>query len=336
MFTREARAQPPALDQYSDAPLFNTKAVVRQTDVPAPTLRAWERRYGILNPQRGENDYRLYSERDIVTVAWLRERVASGMTISQAIALLRSLSPARGPRRHPIVVVPQEADLPLTPALPTAAMPSLSLDQLGDTLLRQLVGVQEQAAQRTIAQALAAYPLEDVCLSLFTPVLEALGNLWERRAIGVATEHFASSVILAQLEALFRSACGAERGCCVLVGCAPGELHEVGSLMLALFLRRLGIRVVYLGQSVETESVVALASALCAVGVVLSAALPDHAEAMVTIGERLLALEPPGPIFLYGGRAFATHPELAEQIPGQLLAMSPYDAALEIQRRCYA
>src|SRR6476660_6469566 len=63
MQARDSRVQPPALDAVTDVPLFNTIAVVHQTGVPAPTLRAWERRYGILAPRRGENDYRLYSER---------------------------------------------------------------------------------------------------------------------------------------------------------------------------------------------------------------------------------------------------------------------------------
>src|SRR5258708_10126229 len=99
MVAREPRVQPPILEAYSEQPLFNTKAVVHQTGVPAPSLRAWERRYGILSPRRSENDYRLYSERDMMMVAWLRERVESGMTINQAIALLRSLEPHR--RRAP-------------------------------------------------------------------------------------------------------------------------------------------------------------------------------------------------------------------------------------------
>src|SRR5215470_3627885 len=73
------------LERYSTTPLFNTKAVVRQTGIPAPTLRAWERRYGILSPQRGPNDYRLYSERDIAIIRWLREQVENGLSISQAI-----------------------------------------------------------------------------------------------------------------------------------------------------------------------------------------------------------------------------------------------------------
>src|SRR5438270_895131 len=79
------------LEHYADVPLFNTKAVVQQTGIAAPTLRAWERRYLILSPERAHNDYRLYSERDMAIIRWLKERVDAGMAISQAIALFRHL-----------------------------------------------------------------------------------------------------------------------------------------------------------------------------------------------------------------------------------------------------
>src|ERR1700730_18280024 len=92
VMVREEHIDFPDLERYSDTPLFNTKAVVQQTGVPAPTLRAWERRYDILSPERSNNDYRLYSERDIATIRWLKERVDDGMAISQAIALLRHMS----------------------------------------------------------------------------------------------------------------------------------------------------------------------------------------------------------------------------------------------------
>src|SRR5216110_2056496 len=79
------------LEHYSDIPMFNMKAVVRHTRVPAPTLRAWERRYALLSPVRGENDYRLYSEREIVLIRWLKQRVDKGMSISHAVSLFRYL-----------------------------------------------------------------------------------------------------------------------------------------------------------------------------------------------------------------------------------------------------
>src|SRR6266571_5401320 len=88
---RERHTEWPHLEHYSNVPLFNTKAVVQQTGITAPTLRAWERRYMILSPERAQNDYRLYSERDIALIGWLKERVDAGMSISQAIALFRHL-----------------------------------------------------------------------------------------------------------------------------------------------------------------------------------------------------------------------------------------------------
>src|SRR6266496_5321990 len=81
-------AQPPALAQLSTAPVFNTKAVARETGVPADTFRAWERRYGMPRPQRTAGGHRLYSERDIAIIRWLRDRTEEGMNISHAVLLL--------------------------------------------------------------------------------------------------------------------------------------------------------------------------------------------------------------------------------------------------------
>jgi hypothetical protein len=67
------------LERYSDVPVFNIKAMVQQSGVAAPTLRGWERRYAILSPERAQNDYRMYSERDIAIIRWLKERVDEGM-----------------------------------------------------------------------------------------------------------------------------------------------------------------------------------------------------------------------------------------------------------------
>ena len=90
-------AQPPPLAQFSTAPVFNTKAVARETGVPADTFRAWERRYGMPRPQRTPGGHRLYSERDIAIIRWLRDRTDEGVNISHAVLLLTNTldTPAR-------------------------------------------------------------------------------------------------------------------------------------------------------------------------------------------------------------------------------------------------
>lgn len=330
---REPRVQPPALDAYSDLPLFNTKAVVHTTGVPAPTLRAWERRYGILSPRRGENDYRLYSERDMMMIGWLRERVETGMTISQAIALLRSMEPARRRKskgRGAATLAPSIGEVLTTPM--TAPEP-LALPDLAAALLRRFLALDEPGALRTITQALAVYAVEDVCLALLAPVLADIGLRWAAGELTVTVEHFATGVIRAQLEALFRSAASGEGGPLALVGCAPGELHEIGPLMLALFLRRAGVHVAFLGQNVEPAHLMATVEHLHAACVALSACMAAKVAPIRDFGTRLSAAGARTPLFCFGGRAFDEAPELAHDMPGLFLGGDARASASEIKRR---
>lgn len=72
----------------AETPSFNLKAVVRETGIKAETLRAWERRYGILRPARSSGGHRLYSRRDIDTLRWLKQRRLEGLSISRAAETL--------------------------------------------------------------------------------------------------------------------------------------------------------------------------------------------------------------------------------------------------------
>ena len=338
MLVREPRVQAPQLESYSDLPLFNTKAVVHQTGVPAPTLRAWERRYGILAPRRGDNDYRLYSERDMAIITWLHERITSGLTISQAIALLRSLEPSRrrGRRVRVAGALTQDArEEPerAAPVAPSLAISKFSLDDMSLELLSQLVTLDETAASRTIAQAFAVYSVEDICVRLFVPTLTRIGQMWQDGAITSAVEHFATALIRERLESLFRSSPTSDGAPLVMVGCAPGELHELGSLMVALFLRRVGLRVAYLGQSVELDSLINTIKSIRPVGLILSASLRSQAEALSEVGRRLVALGSCQPAFYFGGQAFTADPDLALRIQGAYLGLDAPEAAQEIKRR---
>ncbi len=367
MVVREPRIQPPALDSSSDLPLFNTKAVVNQTGVPAPTLRAWERRYGILTPRRGANDYRLYSERDMIIITWLRDRVGSGLTISQAIALLRSFESDRrqrwGERKPPnpthLDLGAEHTDTVNTrtnetrdtnndesrqfvwtssfnaraPFSPDEQPRRFALDDLSALLIRQFVRLDEYAASRTIAQALAIHPVENVCLSLLTPALVEIGRRWAEGSVTVAVEHFGAAVTRAQLESLFRSAGANEAGPLALVACAPGEQHEMGALMLALFLRRAGLHVAYLGQSIEPESLVTAVESFQPSCVALSATMAPQALTLIDTLRLLRQSCAVCPALYFGGQAFVGARELIEQAPGVYLDMNACDAAHEIMRR---
>jgi DNA-binding transcriptional MerR regulator len=340
-----------ALEAFSTAPLFHVKTVARQTGVPAPTIRAWERRYGILAPQRGPNAYRLYSERDIAIVRWLREAVEGGLTISQAIAWLRStilppasaqyLEEARPASRtglaHQHVLtesIPREQRNDAAGAVQATAIQAHQLTVLEEDLLAACVRLDEAAAHRTLAAMFATFSVEQVIMDMLQPMLITMGERWEHGQLSITVEHFASMLIRGRLDTLYQAQPISVSGPLVLVGCAPGEQHELGALILALFLRRRssGLRVAYLGQNVEPAHLLETIQAQRPAVVCLSAALPERRPAVAALARHISTLPlHPAPVLVYGGRAFA---EAAEEIEGIFLGTDALQAIAPIERLC--
>lgn len=301
---------------YSDVPVFNIKAVTQRTGISAPTLRAWERRYNVLSPSRSDGNYRLFSERDIAVLNWLNERLQSGMSISRAVALLHTSQYKNGHSNghlpHAEFTQAQGGADKLYASTLTheEVAKGLNIEQLRTQLHRALIQMDEHNAHATFAEALAVYPVEDVCQNIITPVLIQIGEDWHDGLISVTVEHFATALLLGKFYSLF-NALGTTYGPLVLVGCAPTERHEVGALMLALLLRRRGHNVRYLGADMPIIDLVDSARKLKPRAIVLSVMLYDSAGALSSLPPRLQAYAPDTLLFI-GGNAFRNgiHPAL--------------------------
>ncbi len=328
------RISPPGLDNFSDEPVYNTKAAVHLSGVPAPTLRAWERRYGVLSPERADNTYRLYSERDMVKIRWLREQVERGISIRQAVALLAHLEGRQevfesGAKEIDEIEKLDPLKVAQEPALEkrNGAAPDLSPGALQQNLLNAFLELDEAAAEQVIAGALAIYGVEELCGGLLGPVLNKLGEKWVQGEILVTTEHFASTIVRSQLHNLLRTAPRTENGPLVLVACAPGENHEIGLLMLTLFMRRQGLRTIYLGQNVPSWDLMETIAQLRPAMVCLSCSVVESLDGLLEVARQISALPPERrPLFSYGGFFFQVHPELVEKLPGYYLGATAGEA----------
>ncbi len=333
---REKQSEWPDLEHYANVPLFNTKSVVQQTGIPAPTLRAWERRYAILSPERAQNDYRLYSERDMVLIGWLKERVDAGMSISQAIALLHHLEEERHHTHQKDVPLEEKNAPPLSQMLPNLAVNekhetrvkgdepgkdvSYNMRVVQQRLIEAFKSFDEAAASQLMAPMLAVYPIEQVCIELITPTLWEIGRLWEQGLIPVSVEHFASAYFHGRLDNLFHAMPTNDTNPLVIVCCAPGEWHELAPLMLALLLRRAGLHVAYLGQSIETEGLLQTVRQLSPALLCVSVTVVPPLEAAVELGQRMHELPPPRPALIFGGQAFERRTDLIARVPGIYVA----------------
>ena len=292
-------------------PTYNTAAVEQRTGLRAATFRAWERRYGFPEPRRLPGKQRLYSDRDVAAIRWLRRRTKEGLAISHAIPLLLDrLGEAPAPA-------------PLGAGRPPAA--------LAEELERGLAAFDGVQASTVFAEAFALYPIEVVCQKVLAPMLVQVGERWHRGELSVAAEHFATAFVRRKLFALFDAH---ETGRCqelIFAACAPEEWHEVGILMVSLFLVRGGFRVAYLGPSL---TVVGLGEALrrqqsdllC-----LSATSEESADRLQEVIEVVENLPPPRPRLTYGGQAFAD-PARRAAVRGVYLGPDAASAVATVER----
>ncbi|MEI6043943.1 MAG: MerR family transcriptional regulator [Chloroflexota bacterium] len=309
------------IESALDFPVYSIKAVAHMAGITEPTLRAWEKRYNILAPQRTESGHRRYTKRDIYRIIWLKHRLEEGMSISQASTLLLTQSETNLLDSLPL-------ELKTTPKgrktngrrSPNAAIEATqnnevrSLAVLIQELLKSFLDFDELRADQLIAEAIGLYSPEAVCIDIIQPVLIEIGQLWMLNETTVATEHFASNICRTRLNSMLDSLPIVKDGPLLLTACGPYEFHEIGIIITTLFLRRHGRRVIHLGQNVPAVDLEKDLRRLKPTLVIFSAARTESAlmlnqEIKPTI-EQVRANFLPELIFAYGGRAFIEEPTL--------------------------
>lgn len=133
--------------------LYPIREVARLTGVNPITLRAWERRYGLLVPHRTDSGHRLYSQRDIERVRTITNWIAKGVAVSKVASIID-----RGGLDAPRPAV--------TPEMPTA------LDQWQSTLDDALGAFDLTLLERRYEQLLAVMPLVSALSGVLLPVLQ--------------------------------------------------------------------------------------------------------------------------------------------------------------------
>ena len=269
---------------------YTVNEVEERTGVPATTLRQWERRYGVPKPERSDSGYRLYSDDDIAGIRAIKAHVDDGVPASRAAQMVGNSYKLEGPR---------------------------PLSELQAELVAALIDLDDARSDRVIAEAHALYPVEDVVLELFQPVMIELGERWHDGTINTTTEHFASSYVQGRLRQLLSLSGSNPSGHAVIVACAPFDQHELGALVLALLLRRSGFQVYYVGANTPVEDLAEMARTVAPLAIMISASSIDSVQALISKREHLRGV---APLLVLGGSGFNVDPHRAELVGGHYLA----------------
>ena len=243
--------------------------LARRVGVAPETLRAWERRYGVLRPSRTPAGYRVYGSDDELRAQRMRELIESGWAAGEAALA---------------VTADETPPMSVTPAVepPFAA----AADQVLDALLSFDCETVQAAFDRVFAVRSMDAALREVVL----PALHEIGELWARGKITVAQEHFATELITGRLRGLGRE-WDHGLGPRAILACLAGERHDIGLLCCGLALHRRGWRVTYLGADTPADAlnsaVTAVDPALLVIGAVQPEPLRIAARSLAQLAERV-------------------------------------------------
>ncbi len=297
----------------SNEPTFNLKVVIRETGLKPDTLRAWERRYGLPDPQRTDGGHRLYSRRDIEMLKWLMARQDEGVSISRAVNLWQSLEgEGKDPLQEHITFDLGHEEERYTPV----ALGGDALSQMREQWIKACLAFDEKQARDILNQGFALFSPENVCFAILQQGLSEIGDGWFRGRVTVQQEHFASALAVQRLQALLLASPPPTRPERILVGCSPEDDHTFSPLMISFLLRRQGWDALYLGANVPVVQMERTIDTTHPDLVIMSAQLLVTAANLPEMGQLLQRRRIP---LAYGGRIFNLIPELCPRIPGHFL-----------------
>jgi MerR family transcriptional regulator, light-induced transcriptional regulator len=263
------------IQRVTEAAALRIGELSRRSGVSPELLRAWERRYGLLQPSRSPGGLRLYSPADLVRVQAMQHHLAEGLAAAQAAALATRTEEAAG-----------------------IASPAAK-----EELAAALSSFDETAAHAAFDALLARLSTDTLLREVVLPYLQELGERWERGEVSIAQEHFASTILRGRLLGLARG-WGQGLGRIAVLACAPGEQHDLGLISFGLALRARGLRIVYLGPDTPIAST-ADASRRCDAAFVVVSAV--NARPFRRHADELRELAQDVPLYLAGAGSPGAH-----------------------------
>jgi DNA-binding transcriptional MerR regulator len=287
-----------------DNPLYNLKAVCQQTGLSAATLRAWERRYGLIIPKRSEGGHRLYTRHDVELLKWLVERQKEGLSIRRAVEMWKQSG---------LIEEPLSIQLPYMISPTTESI----IDHLRSQWIEACLAFDDGIANQVLQQAFAIAPPEIICMRVLQKGLMLLGESWYEGSATVQQEHFASAIAIRRLNALIHACAAPTHPGNILVACPPGEEHDFILLLVTFLLRRNGWSVPYLGANVPLANLDKTIKSTRTSLVISAAQTLLTAASLRKMSEYLLQQDVP---LAFGGRIFQLIPEAIGQISGYYLS----------------
>jgi DNA-binding transcriptional MerR regulator len=214
---------------------YSIKDLEKLSGIKAHTLRAWEQRYSLIEPFRTETNIRYYGDDHLKKILNIAVLVKSGMRISKVANL--STEEIRA-------------------AVIDAGRYQGNYESQINAFKIAMLDYDEYLFETVFNKCLIQFGTEETLNKILGKFIQEIGFLWQAGAINVSNEHFISSLVKQKLFAIIDQTMLpqlTDNSKSYVLYLPADELHELGLLYVYYYLKKLGHRVIYLGQSVPVE-----------------------------------------------------------------------------------
>lgn len=244
---------------------FNIQVASQLSGVASATIRAWEKRYNAVVPERADNKHRLYSEKDIEKLAVLFRLTELGQSIGKIAHLeLEKLKELYSSLMHrpydELEVVTPHHD-------------RIDYEKILGNLYIALEAYKIDIISHELDKAKSILNPKELCLHILIPLFHEIGLKVNRNELSVAQEHTISAIVTFHLGQMIGQHYQKKllRNELILITTPEGELHQIGILGAALLCVQYGMKFIFLGPSLPAQSLAEMANALKPKAILLGA-----------------------------------------------------------------
>lgn len=302
------------------------KTVSRRTGLTSHVIRAWERRYQAIEPERSRGRHRKYYERDVERLTLLTQAVRTGQLISRVAKMsneeLRSIL--------------ENAAADAQKGLHSEAPPEsgAQIEAAWHQTLEAIRNLDGQRFDNVLQAALVSLGDQGLLRRLIAPMARTVGFLWKTGRMTAAQEHFFTANARAFIWNLTRQYIVDESAPRIVVGTPSGQLHELGAVIAAAAAANAGWKVAFVGPNLPAFELAGAVQTVNASVLLLSLVYPEDDPKLPQELKNLKRLLPSHVSVFIGGRAASAYLDSIHKAGATLLAsLEDLDANLDRLRK---
>ena len=281
-------------DVLRDGSGLSIQSVSELLAIPAPTIRSWERRYGLAQALRTGGGHRRYSARDVDDLRLMRDEVSRGRRAADAAVLVRDAFDAAEPYRSAI-----------------------------DAFVALTSDVNPREVDALLDECLERFGLDEAICRVVLPGMRQVGVAWQTGRCEVSQEHHITRATRGWLRKVRSQAPPPRQPGRVLLSCGPQDLHTVGLEAMEILLAHRGCECQLLGDRVPPAALVAAINRTQVAITIVVSHIASYRRA--TVGALYAAARTRTRLF-YAGNAFLA-PATRSGVPGTYLGEDLVEAA---------